>query len=258
MEKPQNHYQTLRIDRDATGPEITTAFRNLAKGLHPDLNPGMSADEFRELRTAYETLSNPHKKKAYDRTLNPSSNGWIDEMVDDVMSETFGNRGNFDGPLEEELNKESGPFSDFTPPSERFREYTRDGNGMENTFRDEIHKLKYRFSESVFFNGLTAMLRFASLIPLDSLESIDVKQPLMGYVVVSTVYDALKVFYRMAHKEDIPFDAEIKGMEVKGKPYSCFETDMLFYGPKWVKENSDWLMGLAKGMLNRKEKTQTG
>ena len=52
-----DHYQTLGVGKNADVKEIKTAFRKLASKHHPD--KGGDAEKFKELQTAYETLSDP-------------------------------------------------------------------------------------------------------------------------------------------------------------------------------------------------------
>jgi len=61
-------YQTLGVAKTASQDEIKKAFRKLARQHHPDKNQGDKAAEekFKEVNQAYETLSNPAKRKQYD------------------------------------------------------------------------------------------------------------------------------------------------------------------------------------------------
>ncbi|MCL2861883.1 MAG: molecular chaperone DnaJ [Firmicutes bacterium] len=65
----KTHYDTLGIKKGASEDEIRNAYRSLAKKYHPDLNQGneAAANKFKEVNEAYETLSDPQKKAAYDR-----------------------------------------------------------------------------------------------------------------------------------------------------------------------------------------------
>ena len=65
----RTHYEVLQVARQATGGEIKTAFRRLAKIYHPDFTPGMEGSRFRQIFEAYKVLSNPAKRRAYDREL---------------------------------------------------------------------------------------------------------------------------------------------------------------------------------------------
>jgi tetratricopeptide (TPR) repeat protein len=68
MGELQDHYQTLRLSRNATQGDIKRAFRFLARQYHPDLNPnnGEAAEKFRRITKAYEALSNPARSSLYD------------------------------------------------------------------------------------------------------------------------------------------------------------------------------------------------
>jgi DnaJ-class molecular chaperone len=62
-------YEILGVKPTATADEIRKSYRNLAKQLHPDLNPGKPEAEarFKSVSAAYDLLSDPEKRARYDR-----------------------------------------------------------------------------------------------------------------------------------------------------------------------------------------------
>jgi curved DNA-binding protein CbpA len=64
-----NYYVLLGVPQDADVDTIRSAFRALARRYHPDAGEGSSAEIFRQVLTAYETLNDPLRRLRYDRTL---------------------------------------------------------------------------------------------------------------------------------------------------------------------------------------------
>ncbi len=78
MPTKRDYYEVLGIARNATGEEIKKTFRKLAFKYHPDHNRQDGAEEkFKEANEAYEVLSNPDKRAAYDRFGHGGAEGFV-------------------------------------------------------------------------------------------------------------------------------------------------------------------------------------
>ena len=67
MAQTKTYYDVLGVEQNASDEEIKKAFRKLAVKYHPD--HGGDEEKFKEISEAYETLSNPEKRKEYDQLL---------------------------------------------------------------------------------------------------------------------------------------------------------------------------------------------
>lgn len=76
----KDYYATLGVSESATAKEITSAYRKLARELHPDANPGDAAAEerFKEVSAAYDVVGDAEKRAEYDevRRLGPMAGGF--------------------------------------------------------------------------------------------------------------------------------------------------------------------------------------
>lgn len=72
-----NCYEVLGVPRKARRADIKKAYRRLARKYHPDLNPGDKGAEeyFKCISEAYDTLSDPQRRKAHDREIDLGT-GW--------------------------------------------------------------------------------------------------------------------------------------------------------------------------------------
>ena len=99
----KNPYTLLGVAKTASEKEIKSAYRKLAKTLHPDVNPGNAAAEakFKEITAAYNLLSNPKLRKQYDtgqvdasgQQQNPFAGGFRHANAQGGMNTGFGGFG---------------------------------------------------------------------------------------------------------------------------------------------------------------------
>src|SRR5947199_6948227 len=68
-----DYYKALGVSKSATADEIKKAYRKLARQYHPDRNSGdkKAEERFKEVSEAHDVLSDPEKRKQYDRGTGP-------------------------------------------------------------------------------------------------------------------------------------------------------------------------------------------
>jgi molecular chaperone DnaJ len=95
----KDYYSVLGVPRDASQEDVKRAFRRLARETHPDANPGDPQAEagFREVAEAYEVLSDPERRRRYDRgdTIDLSDLFAGFGGFDDLIRSVFGDSGLF-------------------------------------------------------------------------------------------------------------------------------------------------------------------
>ncbi len=99
----RDYYEVLGVQKGATEEEIKKAYRKIAMANHPDTHPGdaQAEERFKEASEAYEVLSDPKKKSAYDQYgfagvdgMGGAASGGYQNVYRD-FSDLFGGSGGF-------------------------------------------------------------------------------------------------------------------------------------------------------------------
>ncbi|MFZ2168265.1 MAG: molecular chaperone DnaJ [Methylococcaceae bacterium] len=101
MASKEDFYKLLNVDKNASDAEIKKSYRSLAMKYHPDRNadnPEAAEVKFKQIKEAYEVLSDPKKRSAYDQFghagVDPSMGGrpggFSGEGFSDIFGDVFG------------------------------------------------------------------------------------------------------------------------------------------------------------------------
>lgn len=83
-----NYYEILGVSRTASYTQIKAAFYTLSKKYHPDINP-KTANLFRNMNDAYQTLKDPIKRKKYDELLDLGIDNSVEAEVFNSYKDTY-------------------------------------------------------------------------------------------------------------------------------------------------------------------------
>lgn len=145
----RDYYQTLGLSKGASEAEIKKAYRKLALEHHPDRNKGNKASEekFKEVTKAYEVLSDPQKKQAYDQfghaAFDPSASSG-------PFGQGFGGQaGPFTYTYTTGGNASGFDFGGFSDPFEIFEQFFGGGSPFGRQQRRPVYSLQIDFMEAV-------------------------------------------------------------------------------------------------------------
>lgn len=153
-----DYYNVLKVNRNATEEDLKKAYRRLAMRWHPDKNPGDVKKEaeakFKKISEAYEVLSDPQKRAAYDQYGeeglkasadaggggggSTSTNGAANQRfnprnAEDVFAEFFGSNKPFENMGRAKSmrfqTEGAGTFGGFGGNESKFRPYNNDSAG---------------------------------------------------------------------------------------------------------------------------------
>jgi DnaJ-class molecular chaperone len=140
----RNPYEVLGVASTASSAQIRSAYRKLAKKLHPDLNPGDKAAEetFKEVAGAYDLLSDAEKRKRFD-------NGEIDATGAERPQHQFYR--DFASSDQTHPYADHSGFADFADADDAFAELLRRGQRARANRRgqDIRYSLPIDFVESI-------------------------------------------------------------------------------------------------------------
>ncbi|ADM89764.1 putative chaperone protein dnaJ [Candidatus Zinderia insecticola CARI] len=145
--KKKDYYEILGLSSNASFEDIKMSYRKLAMKYHPDRNPNNkeAEDKFKEIKEAYENLSDPIKRKNYDKygsvNYNDNLNNNFNETFSDIFSEFFSNE---EDEEYENINKWS-----------NFRKKKKNNDDLNENI-DLYYKLKITLNEAI--NGLNTYI----------------------------------------------------------------------------------------------------
>lgn len=154
-----NYYELLGLNSDATKEEIKKSYRKLAMKWHPDRNKNFkeAEEKFKEIKEAYETLSNDSARFWYDRELNDLNSKSYDNVDPKNSDANFNNTYSQKESREGDKNSESTKTTENSTDNEHSESTkTTENSTDDNTASISEHlkywQLKYPYSELLEFD----------------------------------------------------------------------------------------------------------
>ena len=152
MATKHDYYEILGISKGASDAEIKSAYRKLARKHHPDIDKSVgAAEKFKEISEAYQVLSDPQKKGAYDQFGHSA----FDRSAGFGAGEPFGGGGwktyTWSGGAGPNIQFDFGGFED---PFELFEQIFGGGSPFGSAFRRRpTYSMDLKFDEAI--HGVT-------------------------------------------------------------------------------------------------------
>ncbi len=198
-----DYYQILKVSNKASNQEIKSAYRRLARKLHPDVNGGSedTAREFAAIAKAYEIIGNPQNRADYDRKL-------LDSQY----------KINADGSVFNSQNQHARKW--------RQRAYEKRYNDIIDRMIADERRETLAFQKAIFptvalFSSTLIVAVFKPVFFANS--AIIGKIVFISLFVVSLIHIASRVkagFERYTYNDEAIHDAILAGEEPESKPYS--------------------------------------
>lgn len=150
MVNSRDYYELLGLSKSANAEEIKRAYRKLALEYHPDRNKSKEAEEkFKEITKAYEVLSDPEKRQAYDQFGAAAFEGGAPQGGGGPFGGFGGGQSGRYGPFTYTYSSGGGDFGGFSDPFEIFEQFFGGASPFGTRQRRPTYSLRISFEDAV-------------------------------------------------------------------------------------------------------------